>query len=347
MLVDDVIVVLSGGEGGGGIVGFNKTKGNSGPTGGNGGPGGDVVVEGVSDISALQQFRYHKEFKAENGKVGSTRLLDGKRGEDLVLRIPVGTVVTNIDTGEVRELTHEGERFLIAHGGYRGRGNFHFRASTNTTPMNSEEGKPGETFTVRMELKMIADVGLVGLPNAGKSSLLNTLTGAHSKIGNYAFTTLEPHLGAYYGLIIADVPGLIEGASEGKGLGDKFLRHIERTREIFHLLSAESEDVLHDYDVIRAELTAFNPALAEKDEQLLLTKSDMVSPEEVTKKLKLLKKKNVNVIAISVIDDASMLEVKNILNGLREKIKEVAEQAALAEIKKQKDAEEAEASNWK
>jgi len=321
MLVDDVTIQLSGGEGGGGIVGFNKTKGNHGPTGGNGGPGGDVIFEGVSDISALQQFRYHKEFKAENGKVGSTRLLDGKRGEDLILKIPTGTVVTNLDTGVSREINREGEQYLVAHGGYRGRGNFHFRASTNTTPMNSEEGQPGESFNFRLELKMIADVGLVGLPNAGKSSLLNSVTGAHSKIGNYAFTTLEPHLGAHYGLVIADVPGLIEGASEGKGLGDKFLRHIERTRSIFHLVSAESGDVLRDYDVIRAELAAFNPALTEKDEQLFLTKSDMVSPEEVIAKLKLLKKKNTNVVAISVIDDASLQKVKTILNRIRDEKK--------------------------
>jgi len=321
MLIDDVTVILKGGEGGGGIVGFNRTKGNRGPTGGNGGPGGDVILEGVNDISALQQFRYNKEFAAPNGGIGSTRLLDGKRGEDLILKIPTGTVVTNLDTGEVREITKEGEQFLVAHGGYRGRGNFHFRASTNTTPMESEEGKPGESFTFRMELKMIADVGLIGLPNAGKSSLLNALTGAHSKIGNYAFTTLEPHLGAYYGLILADVPGLIEGASEGKGLGDKFLRHIERTRSIFHLVSAESDDVVRDYDIVRKELEAFNPALLEKDEQLFLTKADTLESKEVTAKLKLLKKKNKNAVAISVIDDASMLKVKKILNRIKDDTK--------------------------
>ncbi len=316
MLVDDVTIQISGGEGGAGIVGFNRTKGNTGPTGGNGGPGGDVYFEGVNDISALQQFRYHKEFKAEDGKIGSTRLLDGRRGEDLILKIPIGTVVSNLDTNESHEITHEGERVLAAHGGYRGRGNFHFRASTNTTPMESEEGKPGEHFHYRLELKMIADVGLIGLPNAGKSSLLNALTGAHSKVGNYSFTTLEPHLGAYYGLVLADVPGLIEGASEGKGLGDKFLRHIERTRSLFHLVSAESDDVVRDYKIIRAELGAFNSHLLEKPEQLFLSKADMITPHEAAVKLKKLTSCNPNAIAISAIDE-TLGEVRTLLNRLK------------------------------
>lgn len=316
MLIDDVVVRVSGGKGGDGIVGFSKTRLTLGPTGGNGGPGGDVYLEGVNDISALQQFKFTKEVKAEDGGQGTTRLNDGPRGQDLIVKIPVGTVCTNLTTGEVREITKAGERIMAAHGGYRGRGNFHFRASTNTTPKEFEEGKEGESFEFRFELKMIADVGLVGLPNAGKSSLLNALTGAHSKVGNYSFTTLEPHLGAYYGLILADVPGLIEGASEGKGLGDKFLRHIERTREIFHLVSAESDDVVRDYKVIRTELKKYNPELAKKDEQLLLSKSDMVSEKEVTEKLAKLKTMNPNVISLSVIDDDSLQRVKEILSTM-------------------------------
>jgi len=321
MLVDDVKVRLSGGKGGPGIVGFNRTKGNIGPTGGNGGPGGDVILEGVNDISALLQFRYKKDFSAGKGGPGTTRLRDGTRGENLILKIPTGTVITNLVTGWTHEITKEGEQVTVAKGGYRGRGNFHFRAATNTSPTDMEQGKDGESFEFRLELKMIADVGLVGLPNAGKSSLLNTLTGAHSKIGNYAFTTLEPHLGAYYGLILADVPGLIEGASEGKGLGDKFLRHIERTRVIFHLVSAESDDVARDYKIIRSELKAYSKELAAKDEHILLTKIDMLSTADVKKKMTTLKKLNKKVLAVSVIDDSTMEPLKKLLNTLAEEKK--------------------------
>lgn len=316
MLVDDVTIRLSGGNGGRGIVGFNRTKGNLGPTGANGGPGGNALLEGILDISALQQFKFNKEFKANDGEVGTTRLRDGARGEDLILKVPVGTVVTNLDTGVSHEITRVGEQLIVAQGGYRGRGNFHFRASTNTTPMNAEAGKDGESFTFHLELKMIADVGFIGLPNAGKSSLMNAVTGAHSKVGNYAFTTLEPSLGAFYGLIIADIPGLIEGASEGKGLGVKFLRHIERTNTIFHLVSSESDDVVRDYHIIRQELKAYNPELSDKHEQLLLSKADMVEPAEAKKQLTKLKKLNKNATAISIIDDDSLAKVRKILQAI-------------------------------
>lgn len=318
MLIDDVTVTLSGGRGGAGIVGFNRTKGNLGPTGGNGGEGGDVILEGVNDLSGLLQFRYKKDFEGGAGGPGTTRLRDGARGEDLILKIPVGTVVTNIDTGEVREITREGEQMVAAHGGYRGRGNFRFKGSTNTSPTEFEEGRDGERFTFRFELKMIADIGLIGLPNAGKSSLLNALTGAHSKVGSYAFTTLEPHLGAYYGLILADVPGLIEGASEGKGLGDKFLRHIERTRVLFHLVSAESEDLARDYATIRSELAAYNEAMTQKKEYVILTKIDLRDDDWVREATAVLRRLNPDVLPISVIDDTTMQPLHALLRSIRD-----------------------------
>jgi GTP-binding protein len=224
--------------------------------------------------------------------------------------------VTNLQTGSVREVNELGERVLLAGGGKGGRGNFKFRSSTNTSPMEYEEGTPGDEADFRFELLLIADVGLVGLPNAGKSSLLNAVTNAKSKVANYPFTTLEPHLGDFYGTIIADIPGLIEGAAQGKGLGDKFLKHIERTRTLFHLISAESDDVLRDYTTIRAELEAYSPLMLEKDEHVFLTKSDMVSPEELKEKLAKLKKAKISAIAISVLDDASMDALKKVLTGL-------------------------------
>lgn len=320
MLIDDVEVRLEGGNGGPGIVGFNKTKGNIGPTGGNGGPGGDVILEGVSDISGLMQFRYKKEFKAEDGGQGTTRLRDGARGNDLILKVPTGTVITNLDNAWMHEITKEGEQVVVARGGYRGRGNYHFRASTNTTPMESEEGKAGESFLFRLELKMIADVGLIGIPSAGKSSLLNELTGAHSKVGAYAFTTLEPHLGSYYGLILADVPGLIEGASEGKGLGDKFLRHIERTRVLFHLVPADSDDIMRDYRIIRNELAAYSATLAEKKEYVVLTKVDLLDEKELKAKLATLRKVNKNTIPLTILDAESLKGVRKVLDTMpREK----------------------------
>ena len=238
MIIDDVKIKVKAGDGGRGAVAFNKTKMSLGPTGGDGGKGGDVYFEGVSDLSTLNQFRYKKELSAENGKPGERSNRDGLNGKDLILRIPIGTVIHNLSLNQDSEIVSMGQRLLISKGGKKGLGNFKFRSSTNITPKEYGEGRLGKEYELRLELKMIADVGFVGLPNVGKSSLLNELTRADSKVANYPFTTLDPNLGVYYGLILADVPGLIEGASLGKGLGIKFLRHIERTKIIFHFISA-------------------------------------------------------------------------------------------------------------
>ncbi len=318
MLIDEITLEVRAGDGGRGAVAFQKVRLARGPTGGDGGNGGSVYFEGVSNASALSAFAHKKVVEAERGRDGRGQFLDGRAGEDLVLKIPIGTRITNVHTRYVHEMNEVGQRILAAGAGIGGRGNFKFRSSTNTTPMEAEPGLTGDVSTYHLELRLIADVGLVGLPNAGKSSLLNALTAAKSRVANYAFTTLEPHLGAYYELILADIPGLIEGASGGKGLGVKFLRHIERTRVLFHLISAESEDPLGDYKVIRNELKAFNPLLAEKKEYVFLTKTDMVTSEELRKKMAALKKAKLTPLPISVLDDESMDTVKKILNEIKD-----------------------------
>jgi len=315
MIIDDVIIKVSGGNGGNGVVRFNKTKMSLGPTGGSGGKGGDVYMKGVSDLNALRQFRFKKELEAQNGQMGKFQLNDGANGADLVLLVPVGTIIHNLDKGYSREITQIGQLELVAKGGKGGRGNFLFRSAENTTPMEFGKGKLGESFQIRLELKMIADVGFIGLPNVGKSSLLNELTSAKSKVANYPFTTLEPNLGAYYDLILADIPGLVEGASVGKGLGIKFLRHVERTRVLFHLVTADSENPLQDYKTVRSELELYNPALLEKPEFLFLSKSDAVSKEKITEITQEFNKIGKAIEPFSIVDPKSLEMVKNLLNN--------------------------------
>lgn len=317
MLIDDITIRIKAGDGGDGLAVFNKNLMQLGPAGGDGGRGGNVYFQGTSDLNALGQFRNVKELAAGDGRRGRAQLNDGPDGKDLVCIVPVGTVIHNLNTGKDQEIVTTRDRVLVAGGGRGGRGNFKFRSSTNTSPRQFTRGKAGDDFKIRLELKLIADVGLIGLPNAGKSSLLNELTGAHSKVANYPFTTLEPALGVYYELILADIPGLIEGASGGKGLGDKFLRHVERTNTLFHLVSAESEHPAADYKTIRAELVAHNPALADKKEYLFLSKTDMVSAADAKKKLTALKKLNKNATAISIHDSDSLEKVKKILNTIQ------------------------------
>jgi GTP-binding protein len=317
MLIDDVTIAATSGNGGKGAVAFNKNMMSLGPAGGSGGNGGNVYAESVADIGALRQFRHKKEFAAENGGEGRSQFRDGRAGEDLVLKVPVGVAIHNLARGTTVELTKIGERALLAQGGLGGKGNFQYKSSTNTTPLQSQPGLPGERIPLRLELKLIADIGLVGLPNAGKSSLLNRLTNAKSKVAHYPFTTLEPNLGAYYELILADIPGLIEGSSSGKGLGHKFLRHIERTRVLFHLISVESGSPARDYALVRKELGAHAKALLEKPEYVFLSKSDCADAAEAKEKLAALKKINPRATTISIKNDASIKRVRKFLNVLK------------------------------
>lgn len=318
MLIDNVIIRVKAGNGGRGAVAFNKNKMMLGPVGGNGGSGGNIYFEGVSDLSALSQFRNKKEIKTSDGGNGRGDFVDGQDGKDLVVKVPVGTVITKLETGKVVEIIKIGKNFLAAKGGSGGKGNFYYRSSTNTSPKQFGIGTPGQEFTVKLELKLIADVGFIGLPNAGKSSLLNELTEAGSKVANYPFTTLEPNLGVYYELILADIPGLIEGASEGKGLGVKFLQHIERTKILFHLVSAESDDPPADYKIVRKELVKYGKNLDKKDEYIFLSKYDMILDKEVRKKIAALKKLNKKVIPLSIYDEDSIKKTQAILNKIKE-----------------------------
>ncbi len=318
MIIDDVVITVTAGNGGDGVVRFNKTKMSLGPTGGNGGNGGDVYLQGVSDLTALKQFRFKKDLKADNGGVGQNQLHDGANAKDLTLLVPVGTIAHNLKSGISLEITQIGQRELIAKGGRGGKGNFLHRSPINTTPMEAGKGRLGESFEMRLELKMIADVGFIGLPNVGKSSLLNELTNASAKVANYPFTTLEPNLGVYYELILADIPGLIEGASTGKGLGITFLKHVERTKVLFHLIAADSQNPLQDYKTVRQELELYNPLLLEKPEHIFLSKSDAVTAEKINDVKREFKKIDKETAEISIINPVSMVSVKKILNTLIE-----------------------------
>lgn len=302
MITDEVKIKIQAGKGGDGAVGFDKGKMSLGPTGGRGGDGGNVIFCGVSDLTALKKYKGKKEYRAEDGRRGKTDRSSGHAGKDLILTVPIGSVLRNETTGRDFEITKTGDTVPAAKGGLGGRGNFFFRSPKNTTPKEFEPGKSGEEFEFFIELRFIADIGLIGLPNAGKSSLLNELTSANVRVANYPFTTLEPNLGVLGKLIIADIPGLIEGASRGKGLGIKFLKHIRRTKILVHCVSAESEDPAGDYGIVRKELADFAAELAEKKEMLLLTKSDLVSPEILKKKIAILKKTNPDVFSVSIHD---------------------------------------------
>ena len=308
MLIDHVTLQIKAGKGGDGVVRWRREKGipYGGPAGGDGGRGGDVYFRVVRDIAALAVYKHKKEWEAPAGEQGQKRSMHGSDAKDLYLTIPLGSVVYNREYDKRYEFMEEGD-FIILRGGKGGLGNEQFKSSTNRTPEQFTKGELGEFATFDIELKLIADVGLIGLPNAGKSSLLNALTRAGAKIGDYPFTTLEPNLGAYFKYVLADIPGLIEGASEGKGLGHKFLRHITRTRALVHLVGADNEEVGKVYTTIRKELGDFDPALLKKEEIVVLSKIDTIDAKMLATKVKELEKvSKKKVILLSLYDDATV-----------------------------------------
>ena len=279
MFVDTAKVFIQAGKGGNGAVSFRRElyieKG--GPDGGDGGRGGNVIFKATKDLNTLLNFRYKPELKAKNGENGSKRNKTGKTGENLIVKVPVGTLVKKEGT-ILADLDIDGEEVIIAKGGDGGFGNAHFKSSVRQTPRVAELGEAGETFEADLELKLLADIGLVGFPNAGKSTFLSVVSNARPEIANYAFTTLTPNLGVASidnsNLLIADIPGLIEGASEGKGLGDAFLRHVERTSVLLHLIDIYEEDPAKQYQIIREELAKYQPELLDRPELIALTKSE-------------------------------------------------------------------------
>jgi len=312
MLTDEVKIKVFAGRGGNGVVAFNKIKMNLGQTGVTGGKGGNVYFKGVSNLSALNKYKNKAKHYAEDGKNGQSDNSDGRTGEDIILTVPIGSVLHNLKTGKDIDIVETEKSILVARGGIGGRGNFHFRSPINTSPQECEEGKPGEETEFLVELRLIADIGLVGLPNIGKSSLLNELTKADVKVANYEFTTLEPNLGALEGIIIADIPGLIEGAASGRGLGIKFLKHIRRTKALVHCISLESKDPEGDYHTIRKELGDYDQSLLEKKEIILLTKSDAVSPETIQEGMRRMKKLNPEVEVVSIHDWDSLEKIRKV-----------------------------------
>jgi len=323
MFVDEAIITVSGGTGGPGKVAFFPNR--RGPSGGAGGQGGNVYIKGHASMTDLHTYVNKSIYKAEDGVSGETFERAGAAGKDLVLSVPIGTHVIREGTTETLiEIFDSTKQTILVRGGIGGRGNVSFATSIYQTPRHAETGQPGETVSLSLVLKLIADVGLIGLPNAGKSSLLNEFTSANVKTAAYPFTTLEPYLGVFahrfggfeHKMVMADIPGLIEGASKGKGLGVKFLKHIEKVEVLLHCVSSESKDVLEDYETVIKEMKEFNPRLLEKKQIILLTKTDLIDLKIQKKLIDKLKKTKHDVYPVSIYNPDQFLQLKKYLIDL-------------------------------
>ncbi len=329
MFLDYAEIFVKAGKGGDGAVAFRREKyvPKGGPAGGNGGKGGDVILKADENLHTLLDFKYKRKYLAQNGQPGGNSLKDGKAGADLIIKVPVGTVVKDSTTNEIlHDFTTHGEEFVVAKGGKGGKGNSNFATPTNQTPRFAEEGKPGEERKIILELKLIADVGLVGFPNAGKSTLISTISAARPKIAGYPFTTLKPNLGIvkykdFKTFTVADIPGLIEGAHLGKGLGHQFLKHIERTRVLLFMIDITSENIEKNYVTLKNELENFNPDLLKKKKLVALTKADLIPEEEAIKIKNKLKLENYGK-DILIISAVSGYNIQTLLDMLWQELKD-------------------------
>lgn len=312
MLVDEVTITVISGNGGNGSPSLwhDGQTAKGGPDGGNGGNGGSIYFIGVTDLSALSTFRYKKEVQAENGENGAKQNRFGRNAKDLTIQVPIGTRITDKKSRKRYEIIDTFTPILVARGGLGGRGNHELKIAFKNSPRDAEKGASGEIKQLILELLIIADIGLIGLPNVGKSSLLSVLTSASPKIADYHFTTLEPNIGMMDSITIADIPGLITGASAGKGLGVKFLKHIEKTKLIVHCIDSTENDLLGSYNIIRDELTNYSPGLLEKTEIIVLTKADLLDKKVLTNKIKSLKKMGSNILTASIYDLDSINKLK-------------------------------------
>ena len=319
--LDQAKIYIKAGNGGSGSASFRREKfiEYGGPDGGDGGDGGSIIVESDRNLNTLIDFRYAQHFKAHHGNAGSKRNKTGANGKDLVLKVPVGTQIYEEDNNTlIYDFTKNKEKYLVASGGKGGLGNVRFKSSTNRAPKKKTNGKIGEEFWIWLQLKVIADVGIIGKPNAGKSSLLAALTRAKPKIANYPFTTINPNLGVTYydgkEVTLADIPGLVEGAHKGVGLGDKFLRHIERCKVLLHLIDISEDDLLNVYKKIKFELSTYDKNLTKKKEIIFFNKSDLLEKIEITEKLKEFKKKvKAKYEVISVYSSKDIQKIKKLL----------------------------------